>query len=86
MGRGVVKFYESGAALAQDLGVPVSKREETVEAHYQASSKRPRILTDAFTQRIVVGDGLAGEHAANTIWKWWPCGASGRVEFWEGHL
>ena len=56
-----MKFYESGAALAQDMGVPVSEMEETVE---------PRILTEAFTQRIVVGGGLA-------------CGASGRAEFWE---
>ena len=35
-GRGVMKFYESGAALDQDMGVPVSK-EESSEAHYQAS-------------------------------------------------
>ena len=45
-GRGVMKFYEPGAAIAQDMGVLVSKIEETVE---------PRILTEAFTQRIVVG-------------------------------
>jgi len=38
-GRGVMKFYESGAALAQDMGVPVSKMEESIEAHYQASLK-----------------------------------------------
>ena len=35
----VLKFYESGAALAQDMGVPVSKMEESIEAHYQASLK-----------------------------------------------
>ena len=34
-----MKFYESGAALAQDTGVPVSKMEESSEAHYQASLK-----------------------------------------------
>ena len=45
-GRGVMKFYESGAALVQDMGVPVPEMEETVE---------PRILMEAFTQRIVVG-------------------------------
>ena len=32
-----MKFYESGAALAQDMGVPVSKMEESIEAHDQAS-------------------------------------------------
>ena len=31
-GRGVMKFYESGAALAQDMGVPLSKMEESIEA------------------------------------------------------
>ena len=36
-GRGVMKFYESGAALAQDIGVSVSKKEKSIEAHYQAS-------------------------------------------------
>ena len=41
-----MKFYESDAALAQDMGVPVPEMEEMVE---------PRILTEAFTQRIVVG-------------------------------
>merc|ERR1711897_80965 len=38
-GRGVMKFYESGAALAADMGVPVSVLEETHEAHYQAAKK-----------------------------------------------
>ena len=33
------KFYESGAALAQDVEVPASKMEESIEAHYQASLK-----------------------------------------------
>ena len=37
IGRGVMKFCESGAAFAQDLGVPVSKMEESIEAHHQAS-------------------------------------------------
>merc|ERR1712039_837377 len=38
-GRGVMKFYESGAALAQDMGVPVSVLEQTHEEHYQAAKK-----------------------------------------------
>ena len=33
----------------------MSEMEDTVEAHYQASSKRLRILTEALTQRTVVG-------------------------------
>ena len=33
--RGVMKLYESGA----DMGVSVSKREDSIEAHYQASQK-----------------------------------------------
>ena len=35
----MVKFYESVAALSQDMGVPVPQMEETVEAHYQAPLK-----------------------------------------------
>ena len=42
IGRGLMKFYESGAAVAQDVGVPVSKMEESIEAHYQASLKNGR--------------------------------------------
>merc|ERR1719511_479816 len=38
-GRGVMKFYENGAALAQDMGVSLSVLEETTEAHYQAAMK-----------------------------------------------
>jgi len=38
-GRGVMKFYESGAALAADMGIPVSVLEETHDAHYQAAKK-----------------------------------------------
>merc|ERR1712003_868 len=38
-GRGVMKFYESGAALAADMGVPLSVLEETHEGHYQAAKK-----------------------------------------------
>merc|ERR1719384_2640569 len=38
-GRGVMKFYESGAALASELGVPVSVLEQTHEEHYQAAKK-----------------------------------------------
>jgi len=38
-GRGVMKFYESGEALAKEMGIPVSVLEETHEAHYQAAKK-----------------------------------------------
>ena len=38
-GRGEKSFYESGAALAEDMGVPVSKMEESIEARIQASLK-----------------------------------------------
>ena len=34
-----MKFYESGATLAQDMRVSVSKMEESIEAYYQASLK-----------------------------------------------
>ena len=37
--RRVSKFYDSGAALAVDVGVLVSKMEESTEAHIQASLK-----------------------------------------------
>merc|ERR1719210_1779425 len=38
-GRGVMKFYSSGVALAADMGVDVSVLEATTEAHYQAAKK-----------------------------------------------
>ena len=38
-GRGMMKFYESCATLAQDMGVSLSKMEELIEAYYQASLK-----------------------------------------------
>ena len=38
-GRGMMKFYESCATLAQDMGVSVSMMEESIEAYYQASLK-----------------------------------------------
>jgi len=38
-GRGVMKFYESGAALAADMGISVSVLEEQHETHYQAAKK-----------------------------------------------
>jgi len=38
-GRGVMKFYESGEALARDMGISVSVLEETHEQHYQAAMK-----------------------------------------------
>mmetsp|Transcript_3632 Transcript_3632/g.8283 ORF Transcript_3632/g.8283 Transcript_3632/m.8283 type:complete len:502 (+) Transcript_3632:51-1556(+) len=41
-GRGVMKFYENGAALASDMGVPLSVIEQTHEEHYQAAKKMER--------------------------------------------
>mmetsp|Transcript_50585 Transcript_50585/g.69294 ORF Transcript_50585/g.69294 Transcript_50585/m.69294 type:complete len:508 (-) Transcript_50585:273-1796(-) len=38
-GRGVMKFYPSGEALAQDMGVPLSVIETTHEEHYHAAKK-----------------------------------------------
>merc|ERR1712091_203440 len=38
-GRGVMKFYESGADLAKDMGVDISVLEATHEQHYQAAKK-----------------------------------------------
>merc|ERR1712117_884771 len=38
-GRGVMKFYESGAALAEDMKVPLSVLEQTHDEHYQAAKK-----------------------------------------------
>merc|ERR1719253_2381042 len=38
-GRGVMKFYESGDALAKDMGIQVSVLEKTHQDHYDASKK-----------------------------------------------
>merc|ERR1712224_416094 len=38
-GRGVMKFYPSGADLAEDMGIPVQTLVDAHEAHYQASQK-----------------------------------------------
>jgi len=38
-GRGVMKFYENGAKLAQDMGVNLSVIEDAHENHYQAAKK-----------------------------------------------
>ena len=38
-GRGVMKFYETGQALATDMSVPLSKLEATHDAHFQAAKK-----------------------------------------------
>ena len=35
--RGVMKFYETGAALAKDMGVPLSVMEQTIEEHNLAA-------------------------------------------------
>merc|ERR1712157_195690 len=38
-GRGVMKYYDSGADLAKDMGVPLKTLEDEHEQHYQASQK-----------------------------------------------
>jgi flavocytochrome c len=38
-GRGVMKFYENGDALAKDMGVPLSVLEETHKEHFEAAKK-----------------------------------------------
>merc|ERR1712113_714373 len=38
-GRGVMKFYESGVALAKDMGIPVSVLEESHQKHYEAAKQ-----------------------------------------------
>merc|ERR1739846_16790 len=38
-GRGVMKFYETGADLAKDMGIPLATLEATHEEHYQAAKK-----------------------------------------------
>jgi hypothetical protein len=38
-GRGVMKFYENGAALAKDMGVPLQTLIDSHQQHYEASQK-----------------------------------------------
>merc|ERR1712086_304910 len=38
-GRGVMKFYESGEALAKEMGVPLQTLEKTHDEHYTAAKK-----------------------------------------------
>merc|ERR1719169_155162 len=38
-GRGVMKFYESGKALADDMGVPLQRIVDGHDGHYQAAMK-----------------------------------------------
>merc|ERR1712187_445161 len=38
-GRGVMKFYENGEALAKDMGVPLSTLEQQHQAHFEAAKK-----------------------------------------------
>merc|ERR1712178_91849 len=38
-GRGVMKYYDNGKALAADMGVPLSVLEETHQGHYDAAKK-----------------------------------------------
>merc|ERR1712160_175816 len=38
-GRGVMKFYENGEALAEDMGVPLSTLEQQHQGHFEAAKK-----------------------------------------------
>jgi len=38
-GRGVMKFYESGKALAEDMGVPLQRIVDGHQQHYEAANK-----------------------------------------------
>merc|ERR1719243_418948 len=38
-GRGVMKFYESGKALAQEMGVPLQRIVDGHQQHYEAANK-----------------------------------------------
>ena len=62
-----MKFYESGAALAKDMGVPVSKMEKT-------ALDLDGGLYPAYRGRRWVGWCVCGQH---DFGKWWSCGASG---------
>lgn len=39
-GRGVMKFYESGKAFAQDMNVPLKTLEDTHQYHYEVAKKQ----------------------------------------------
>jgi flavocytochrome c len=54
-GRGVMKFYESGEALAKDMGVPLSTLEAQHEQHYQAAKKNREGPGRWFFPRISIG-------------------------------
>merc|ERR1719162_2234823 len=41
-GRGVMKYYESGEALAKEMGVNVSVMEKEIQDHYEASKKQEK--------------------------------------------
>jgi len=41
-GRGVMKYYESGEQLAQDMKIQLSVLEQTHEVHYQAAKKQEK--------------------------------------------
>ena len=50
-----MKFFESGAVLAQGMGVPLSQIEETVEAHYLAFLNTARDPDDASFFAYLIG-------------------------------
>ena len=67
-GRGIMKFYESCAALAENVGVPVSKMQDSVEAHCQASLKtaedadaHPFDVVEKCAPNVIIGVVHCGE-------------------------
>merc|ERR1712038_919876 len=38
-GRGVMKFYETGADLAKDMGIPLQTLVDSHDGHYEAAKK-----------------------------------------------
>merc|ERR1719345_702737 len=65
-GRGVMKYYENGEALAKEMKIPVSVLEQTHEVHYQAAKKQEK-------------DPDGGPHPAYPSGKTWdePSGKTG---------
>merc|ERR1712183_1094001 len=41
-GRGVMKFYETGADLAKDMGVPLQRLVDEHQKHYDAAKKQEK--------------------------------------------
>ena len=55
-----MKFNESGAALAQEKGAPVTKMQDSIDAHCEASLETARILEDR-SPHVSHGDEASGK-------------------------